>query len=97
MIVRNPAQALVVLVLLFAPLSACLPGPIPDPDPNNRVGCEEMCDRMRSLKCSSGKPTPNGASCEHVCENIQKSGFLKLDLECRYEAESCEAADSCED
>lgn len=69
--------------------------PIPTP-PAGPYSCETACERGADLGCAYAAPTPAGASCGEVCRNVQSSGFLRWDLECRTLAPSCEAVDNCD-
>lgn len=97
------------LILLFAlsmSTPACWtprpPEPAP-PEPEEAVGggraasCETVCDRARELKCSWGENTPEGGTCEGVCQNYQESGFTSWNLKCRSQAKTCAAMDLCEE
>lgn len=58
--------------------------------------CASWCKHASEMHCNAAKPTPEGASCETVCENLQGSGLVKFDLKCRSVASSCMAAEACE-
>lgn len=85
----------VTMALLLAPLG-CLPRPIPDPEPGKTADCAQACDWMEELGCEAAHTTAEGAGCEEVCQNVQDSGFLRWNLECRSTATTCEAVDRCE-
>jgi hypothetical protein len=57
--------------------------------------CLAACRRLSKLACESARPTPEGASCTLVCENVQASGVISWNIECIRKAESCAAADLC--
>lgn len=78
--------------LLFV-FACCHPRP-PTPPPGTAT-CADYCNRLAQLKCPDAKPTAEGATCEAVCQNIQESGIVDLNLDCRIEAASCAAADAC--
>lgn len=82
--------------LIAALLSACKPPEHPVAPPLGPVSCEGVCERARALKCSWGNPTAAGAQCSTVCQNIQESGFIAWNLNCRAHADSCDAMDVCE-
>jgi hypothetical protein len=68
---------------------------VPDPVPTPRAPCVKMCDHMRVLNCEVAQPTPEGTTCEQVCENTEASGIIRLDLACLTAAPNCGAADTC--
>jgi hypothetical protein len=75
------------------------PGPITpvDPDPEQReFDCRSACARLRELHCPAAEDTVGGATCEQVCINVQESGFIAWDLECRSVAVSCDMVERCE-
>jgi hypothetical protein len=83
--------------------AGCHPMPPPDPVPPGPpptpvigASCAEYCAHAADLECPAAQPTPGGASCEAVCLNVQGSGVLLWDLECRAAAPSCEAIDRCD-
>lgn len=89
--------------LLALLLVACGPNPGPQPPrpaaPDagpGVVSCAAYCEHAAALGCEQGKPTPKGASCMQVCDNVQTSGFGQLDLRCGYSATTCAAIDACE-
>jgi hypothetical protein len=67
----------------------------PEPPPGSPT-CATACQRLVQLNCDGSKPTPEGATCEDVCKNIQESGLISWDLRCRTNAPSCAAVDNCE-
>ena len=89
--------SLLCLFALFC-LGACPVHPVPPqpPIPHGPATCADACARASQLRCDFAKPTAGGASCETVCQNIQDSGIVALDLGCRVAAATCEAAEACE-
>lgn len=88
------------LALLLLVLAGC-PRPVPPPVPPGpadaaAASCASMCARLADLGCPAAKPTPEGASCEKVCQNVQDSGLILWNLECRTRAPTCAAIDECE-
>ena len=83
---------------LAAPLAGCpdpkVPDPPVDPDGGTATTCDAVCAHWSDLGCEEAKPTPDGASCVEVCENLQE-GNLKDDLECQAAVTSCEQIDDC--
>jgi hypothetical protein len=74
------------------------PGPEPEPIPDPiSATCTEVCVRGDFLNCKWAQPTPGGASCVEVCENVQTSGIVQWDLGCRAAARSCAEVEACED
>lgn len=94
----NTILALVSGAILGACTCTCTPPPRPPPSPAPDLDatCAVACARLRELECPDAEATPNGASCEAVCENVQGSGIVAWDLSCRARATSCAAVDSCE-
>jgi hypothetical protein len=88
------AMAFVALCIL----GACPPKPIPPQPPihDGDATCADACARAREMECEFAKPTPNGATCEDVCQNIQDKGLFSLDLDCRVAARTCKQAEACE-
>ncbi len=72
-------------------LAACEPA-YPQPD----AGCAAACARLRHLGCPEAEPTPDGASCETVCDRVQDSGAYELNTECVTRADRCHEAEECE-
>ncbi len=72
------------------------PPPPPSPDGGVPATCESMCAHWAELECDVAEPTPGGASCAEVCENVQDSGIIEWDLECRSRVVTCPAIDRCE-
>ena len=87
------------LVLCAWGLSGC-PKPLPDPQPEPApdgaapATCESVCSHWAELGCEEAKPTPAGASCVEVCQNLQK-GNLPEDLECQAAVATCAEIDGC--
>jgi hypothetical protein len=85
------------LVLLVT--IACTPGPNPPPSPITPTGvratCAGACANLRSLGCPDGDPTPEGETCEAICENARASDGARLDIACLQAASSCEVAVEC--
>lgn len=90
-----------VMCACFA-LAGC-PRPIPPPVPTppdadfdgGAATCADACARLQQLGCPAGQPTPRGAPCVEVCENVQQSGVISWDLSCIARAVTCGATDRC--
>lgn len=50
--------------------------PLP-PEPN-LTACGRACARMRRLKCPGHEGSPQGATCEQVCDNMERSGVASF-------------------
>lgn len=90
------------LTLAFVVACACSPSVDPPvtppkerPEPGSEADCASACDHLRALGCEEGQPTPGGATCETVCNNVEQSGATTLDVGCVATAETCDAARSC--
>lgn len=85
----RPLVHLAVVALAIAGLGGtCTPVPPPvDPNPPGPVdggeplppqpeltACGRACGRMALLKCPGYEGSPQGATCEQVCENQESSG-----------------------
>jgi hypothetical protein len=86
------------ILLAFVLALACSnPTPKPDPPvPPAPATCADVCQHMSALGCPSGLPTPRGIPCTTVCENVQTSGNMTWNLDCRAHALTCDAADACQ-
>lgn len=72
--------------------------PVPPPPAALDAGepCATSCERYRQLGCEEGQPTPNGHSCEEVCNNAATKGIdLAGPSSCTADAGSCEAIETC--
>lgn len=83
--------------MLFA--NGCIPGevkpvPIPEEEKEESNGCSIACKTLQELGCEEGKPTPEGATCKQVCENMEKNG-MPFDTSCIAAIKNCEQLDSC--
>lgn len=89
-------------IISFVGVAGCPITPVPTPPPptptDGPATCRDACARLLILHCPAGEPTPEGASCEKVCENHQKQTEtlgLSWDLNCVTMAMSCAIADDC--
>lgn len=90
------------VVLAFAiviTLTGC-PKPLPPPVPptdwdGGSATCETACARLQQLGCPAGRPTPKGAPCQAVCENVMSSGLIEWQLDCVARAITCGETDRC--
>jgi hypothetical protein len=57
--------------------------------------CSAACKHLRELGCEEGKPTPAGASCEDVCNNVERSGTVTLHPACVIHIKHCNEIQSC--
>lgn len=95
-----------ILFALALLLSAC-PRPLPPPTPPTpgtadagppdeaKRPCLAVCRTLARLGCPAAAPTPEGASCTRVCENVQNSGVLTWKIDCMKKAKTCDEADQC--
>lgn len=65
------------------------------PDPARQYTCADVCKHGFDLNCPWAQPTPNGATCLDVCNNIQTSGVITWNLACKSTQPSCAAIDAC--
>jgi hypothetical protein len=83
----------IVAILAALQIAAtCSTHPV-EPEP----GCEAACQRMRELGCEEGNPTPEGATCEEICIEAERSGLADVDTKCIVELEACGSYDVCTD
>jgi hypothetical protein len=73
--------------------STTAPAPLRDAP---QASVAAVCEHYRILGCEGGKPTPAGVPCEVVLTNAIASGMLRLNMDCRASATSCQAVDACE-
>lgn len=93
-----PAEVclLLALGLSVAHFHGCAPVHPSDPHTTVTAGsCPAACEHLRLIGCEAGSATPNGASCEDVCEYVEGSGVGRWNLGCLGAAESCAVADAC--
>jgi len=93
----------VMTVFLVSLISSCTPRPPVPPQPipviesdAKELTCADACEHLWNMKCKSAEPTPKGATCLEVCENVRSSGVIALNLKCLTTAPSCKAADECQ-
>lgn len=89
------------LFLLWA-VVACYPALVPADHPGplptgTEDDCRASCETRRRLGCASAAPTPEGALCEAVCENIESSGYASMNPRCLARIKSCAEEDACAD
>lgn len=74
------------LVLLFSAF-ACNPE-----TPEAEFTCDTACENLRELRCEEADETPEGATCEDVCENSFEVGIelYEWDLSTLTQTKSCE-------
>jgi hypothetical protein len=82
-------------------LAACNPlvvePQLPEPPPApGAVPCPVACARLAELGCPEADPTPDGASCVDVCQNVEDSGVLRYPTGCVAAATTCAEAQRCE-
>jgi hypothetical protein len=76
------------------PAPTPVPPPVPEPTPTPvETTCEAVCAHGDQLGCDWAATQAN---CSEVCNNVQASGILRWDLDCRIKAETCAAVDECE-
>ena len=55
--------------------------------------CATACDNLKRLDCEDSKDTPEGATCEEICENARTGSIVAL----RWDVEQLTTADTCEE
>lgn len=84
-------------MLLVLAIAGCPPKPPPIPPPAPGVAtCVDVCGHYAELGCDAAKPTAEGTSCGATCTNVQTSGVIAFNLDCRVRAKSCAEAERCE-
>ena len=63
----------------------------PDPVIPTTQGCPEACDILRKFKCPEGQ----SAHCVSVCNDIQMSGYLMIDIQCILQAQTIDGVKVC--
>ena len=82
-------------ILLLLVLAACSSTPPPKPQPPDKsADCEAACEHLRGLDCALGEPTPEGNTCEHVCEKLEANGVRFIS--CTIDVTTCAMAEHCE-
>lgn len=95
---RNFIVVIAVMLLGCTTYGGCGASPVPTPEPNpeptpTEATCEAVCDHGDTMACDWAAKE---ADCVNVCNNVQASGILKWNLDCRLAAQSCAAVDECE-
>ncbi|MES1205009.1 MAG: hypothetical protein ABUS79_03650 [Pseudomonadota bacterium] len=93
----------IALLAVFVLASVACPKPLPPPAPpapdadtdGGPATCASACARLQVLGCPAGAPTPKGAPCVEVCENVQSSGIVSWDLDCIARGVTCGSTDRC--
>lgn len=75
------------------------PVPVEPDDPDAKYNCSTACKHLRGddgsgLDCEEGKETPEGGTCEKVCENTLGTP-TEMPVECMSKVEDCSQTDSC--
>jgi hypothetical protein len=81
-----------VVSLLVAAHCGNKPGPDGEGDP---ASCADACAHLDELGCPEAEPTPEGATCVEVCENVETSGTVTLNPACVIEITACAQVDEC--
>jgi hypothetical protein len=71
------------------------PADPPAPDAGDPASCADACAHLEELGCEEAEPTPEGATCEEVCEAVESSGTVTLNPACVLQIETCEEIDGC--
>jgi hypothetical protein len=70
----------------------------PVPNVPERAACGRMCDRMRLLGCSLGKPTVTRTEpCLSWCTRVQSKHEIDLHPDCIAQVASCVRIKDCEE
>lgn len=93
-ILRVVAPAVAAWFLL---LPGCDRGANPPPFPPYRPGttCAASCAHRAELGCLDATPSPKGATCETMCEDVNKSGLAKWPTDCLVVTRTCDEGRSC--
>lgn len=77
-------------------LVACAPAAQPPPGPAE-LGCAAACSHLRELGCETGRPTPEGTTCEEICGYVEATGVAEIRWPhaCVAAATSCDVAERC--
>lgn len=100
------AIATAILTAILSLTGCPKPGPTPvtpttpdaatsDADIPRQLTCADFCQHCSTLGCKCADPSPGGVSCLDLCANVQNSGVISWDLDCRVRAASCPAIDGC--
>lgn len=57
--------------------------------------CHQACETGRKLHCLYAEPTPEGGSCEDVCNNTESSGYASMNPRCLKAITACEQEADC--
>lgn len=90
--------ALAVLLSACSSYASVPPQPPGDPqvsEPGTPVDCQAACAALRAHHCPSGDPTPQGGSCEDVCNSTEASGYASMHPRCLAKIQSCDGVDAC--
>ena len=84
------ARANRILAALSLPLLSACP---PAQPPLYESACAAACARGRELACEWSAQTPEGASCETVCETTEATGYTTMHPQCVALATTCGEAE----
>lgn len=84
-------------------LGACSSLPLTRPPENHNAplatgsaeDCRAACEKGRTLHCLYAEPTPEGASCEAVCNNTESSGYASMNPRCLKAITACDQESDC--
>lgn len=91
---RRSTLALAIVGALALALGAHC-GNNPGPNEGDPESCADACARLAELECPEAEPTPEGASCVEVCENVEGSGTVTLNPACVIGITACAQVDAC--
>lgn len=80
---------LIPFLLVLCSCNGCPPNPTPNP---LQADCTKSCSHLRELGCEEGKPTPKGATCETICQNMPVNQAY---LDCTSRITDCQQVNSC--
>lgn len=87
-----------VAILLASLLVACSAQPqpstqYPEGEVEGKLYCAKACENATKLSCKFAKPSPNGRTCQQVCEKYTPPNPVGVRPKCMSEAKTCKELD----